>query len=842
MSLPNAARIARRELRGGLRAFWVFLACLALGVAAIAAVGTVREGIEGGLDREGAALLGGDAELSFTYRFADADEIGWMLERAGALSEVVDFRSMAVTGEGEAARRALTQVKGVDDAYPLYGEVRLQGGQPLGDALAGRGARPGAVMAPVLAARLGLETGDTFRLGTGKFVLAGLIEAEPDDAGDGFGLGPRTLVRRIDLQGTGLLEPGTLFDSKYRMTLPPETDLEALEAAARARFADEGLRWRDRRNGAPGIAEFVEQMSAFLVLVGLAGLAVGGIGVSSAVNAYLDRKTEVIATLKSLGADGRTIFLAYFMQIGALALIGIGLGLAIGAAAPLLAAPLLEDRLPIPADFGLYPAPLAEAALYGALAAALFTLWPLSRAEAVRPAALFRGSVERRSLPRARYLVATLAVAAALVGSAAILSPEPILALYAALGVTGSLALLALAAAGTRILARRLTRSRLLRGRTALRLAAGSVGGPGGETAAVILSLGLGLSVLSAVGQVDHNLRSAIETELPDVAPAFFVLDIQPSQIDGYLERVEGDPGVSRVDTAPMLRGVISQINGRPAREVADHWVLSGDRGVTYSEAPPARTTLTAGTWWPEDYDGPPQVSFAAEEGAEMGLALGDAITVNILGREITAEITSFREVDFSSAGIGFIMSMNPAALEGFPHSWISTVYAEQGAEAALLRDISDAYPNITAIGVRDAIARVSEVLGSVVAAITAGAGATLLTGIVVLIGAAAAGVRARIFEAAVLRTVGAVRGQVLTYLALRSALLGAAAGLVALLAGTISAWAVMTFVLDADFSIAAGPALAIVLGGALASLLAGLAFAWRPLSVRPAGVLRARE
>ena len=359
----------------------------------------------------------------------------------------------------------------------------------------------------------------------------------------------------------------------------------------------------------------------------------------------------------------------------------------------------------------------------------------------------------------------------------------------------------------------------------------------------MVLSLGLGLSVLAAIGQIDGNLRSAISRDLPEVAPSYFFVDIQPNQIDGYLDRLARDPAVGRVDTAPMLRGVITRINGRPAQEVAgDHWVVRGDRGITYAATPDDRTTVTAGTWWPEDYSGAPQISFAAEEAEELGLSLGDEITVNILGRDITATITSFREVDFSTAGIGFVMTLNPAALAGAPHTFISTVYAEPEAEAQILRDLANAYPNITAIRVRDAIDRVSELLEGISGAVRWGAAATLLTGFLVLIGAAAAGEGARTYEAAVLKTLGASRARILQSFALRSALLGAAAGIVALGAGILGGWAVSVFLMETSFAVVWSSALGIVAGGVVATLLAGLAFAWRPLAARPAQVLRARE
>ncbi|MEM8872463.1 MAG: ABC transporter permease, partial [Pseudomonadota bacterium] len=303
-----ARRIAARELRGGLRGFRIFLACLALGVAAIAAVGSVRYAIQEGLTREASSLLGGDAEVRFTYRFAEEPERAWMDENALTVSEVVDFRSMAVVREGDQTERALTQVKGVDAAYPLYGSVGLEPQIPLAEALAGSEGLPGLVAERVLVDRLGLSPGDTLSLGTQAFRLMAVLTREPDGVTSSFALGPRIIVRTEDLADSGLITAGTLFDTAYRLKLPPDARLNALRRDVRSEFENNGLRWRDNRRGTPGISVFVDRLSAFLVIVGLAGLAVGGVGVSAAVRSYLDSKTNTIATLKTLGAQGRTIF------------------------------------------------------------------------------------------------------------------------------------------------------------------------------------------------------------------------------------------------------------------------------------------------------------------------------------------------------------------------------------------------------------------------------------------------------------------------------------------------------------------------------------------------------
>ncbi|OOY10096.1 FtsX-like permease family protein [Thioclava sp. F36-7] len=832
-----ALSIARRELRGGIRGFWVMLLCLMLGVAAIASVGLVRSAIERALSDQGAVLLGGDAQYEFTYRRAKPEELQWIADRATAVSEVIDFRSMLSTGT-DSADRALTQVKAVDGAYPLTGKLQLD--PPVAsDALKGQGGVPGIFLDPILADRLGLSPGDKVQLGGQDFVMMARIVREPDSTGTGMGLGPHSIVSLSAIENTPLLSPGSLFETEYRATLPPDTDLATLKQQAETRFDGAGMRWSDRRRAAPGAERFVQRLGSFLVLVGLAGLAVGGVGISATVAAWIERKAPTIATLRALGATGSTIRAAFLIQLAALGLAGILAGLLLGAGLVLGASGLIERSLPLPVEIGLDPGPLGEAALYGALVAMLFALWPLSRMSKMRAATLYRDTGAGRRLPGWPTLVLTVALLTIIVTVSAWFSGLWTLTLASLGGIAVALLILTLAASLIRWLARRAQHS--ARGRPVLRAALAAIGGPRSEARSVILSLGLGLSVLAAVGQVDSGLRGAIDRDLPKVAPAYFVIDIQPDQIQPFTDLLADMPEVTKVESVPMLRGVITKINGEDARKThGEHWVLRGDRGVTYAETP--REKITAGEWWPKDYSGPPLASFSAKEAQEIGLKLGDSITVNILGRDITAKVTSFRDVDFSTGGIGFVLTLDPAALRGAPHTWLATIYAPASAEAQVMRDLAERFPNITAIRVRDALQRVTDALSAIARATSLAAGVTLLTGFVVLIGAAAAGERERAWEAAMLKTLGATRGAILASFALRSALMGAAAGLVAILFGGLAGWAVVDLVMGAEFHFAPIPALLIVTGGVIATLVAGLVFALRPLAARPAGVLRAPE
>lgn len=839
-------RWAWREGRGALPRFRLFLACLALGVAAIALIGLLRASFEAGLQSEGATLLGGDAAITLTYRRASAEERAFLERAALDLSEVITFRSMVTRG----ADGALAQVKAVDGLYPLKGALRLAPDISLDQALAADPAGlPGAVLAPELAARLGLELGESFTLGTQNFRFTARIEGEPDSASSGFALAPRVIVNSAALAQSGLLSPGALFDSTYRLALPegaPPSALSALKAAFEAAFPESGMRWADKRRAAPGLERFLDRTADFLVLVGLSGLAVGGLGIQAAMRGYLAEKMRGIATLKSLGAPAGLIFRLYFWQMGGLALLGIGLGLGLAAFGLLALGPLIAPFLPFPLALTLQPAPLLEAAFYGLVTVVLFTLLPLARAEALRPAALYRGEAGAGRL-RPLRLWQLAAVIAFGLGGALAFSGAWGLALGTLAGLCGALLGLWLAALGLRRLAalgaRRLARRPGGRGRLALRLALGGLAAERAETGASLMALGLCLTVLATLGQIDANLRRAIAEDLPARAPSFFVLDIRADQIADFTTRFGADPRVETLESAPMLRGVIKAINGRPAREVAgDHWVLRGDRGLTYAEAPPPGTTLTEGAWWPLDYAGAPQVSFAAEEAAELGLRLGDHLILNVLGRDLEAEVTSFRAVDFRSARIGFVMVLNAAALRGAPHGHIATLYANPAEDAGLLRDVIAAFPNVTLINLREAAAKVAEAAGAIARATALAASTTLAIGLLVLVATAAAAIAARRREAALFKALGADRRFVFAVLALRAGVLGLVAGGIALGLSALAAFVTLNVVMEAEYVPLLAPALGVLALGVLVSLAATLAFAWPVLAARPAAVLRASE
>ena len=827
--------LARRELRGGLKGFGIFIACLALGVAVIGGVGSLSAAVQSGLKGNARAILGGDIEFHLTQRAASAEERRF-LATAGALSEVTRLRAMAVTDKG----RSLIELKSIDHAYPLYGTVTLAPAQDLATALAFRDGNWGAVAAQALLDRLGLKLGNGIRIGDGRFILRAVLAHEPDSVSGGFELGPRVMIADEAVGSTGLIVPGTLVEHAYRVRLKPGEDADSFAAQARAAFPAAGWRIRNFADAAPNLQQLLDRLTVFLTLVGLTALLVGGVGVGNAIEGYLAEKIETIATLKCLGASQRLIFATYLLQAMALSLVGIGIGLVLGALTPFAVVPFLPATLPIDARAALYPLPLALAAAYGLLATLAFAAWPIGAAGGVRAASLFRNLVEPR---RTRPGIVPMAIAG-LAGLGLILlalatASDRVIAFWFILGAVGALVVFRMAATGLMRVAR-------LAGRPpqpGLRLALANLYRPGAATASVVASLGLGLAVLVAVTLVYGNLMNELDASIPARAPSFFFIDIQPDQIGRFDSLLAGMTDVSEVRQMASLRGRITALNGIPVEQAFvgpdARWATSSERGLTYAATLPPGSKLIAGDWWAADYHGSPLVSFAADLARGMKLKLGDTITVNVLGRDVTATIANLREIDWSSLNINFAMVFSPGTLDGAPQSFIATARTSPDNEAALERAVTDAFPNVSAIGVRDAIATLSDIVASIATAVRITAAVTLAAGALVLAGAIAAGHRRRVYEAVVLKVLGATRRQIGGSFLIEYGLLGLASALLAAIIGSLAAYFVLTRVMHAPWAFLGGAVAATALLATGFTLLAGFAGTWRALGAKAAPYLR---
>lgn len=835
---PIALRLARRELRTGLKGFRIFLACLALGVAAIAAVGSVSSAMMAGLEGDARGILGGDVALRMVHQPATPEALSY-LEESGEVSTIVSMRAMARAEAGEAS--SLVELKAVDGLYPLVGELELDRDMALADALAERDGVYGAVAEESLAQRLNIDVGDRLRLGDSTLELRALITVEPDRLVNFASFGPRLMISDAAVAETGLVQVGSLVRHYYRIVLPANTDRQAWIADLEERFPDAGWRVSSLENATPGYDNFVSRVTLFLTLVGLTALLVGGVGVAMAVRSYLDGKTETVATLKCLGAPSGLVFRTYLLVVCILAAIGTVIGLAVGALAPIVAAKLAAPLLPFTIPVAVYPAPLALAGVFGVLTAVAFSLWSLGRVCEVKAGQLFRSAiVPLGGRPRLPYLIA-LTAAIALLGALAILTAtDPWLATSFIVGSAAAVALFLGASWLIMAGARRAGRPR----DPELRMALANLHRPGAPTPGVVLALGLGLTVLVTISLIQANLSRQVDERIPEVAPAYFFIDIQPHQIDRFVEILRGIEGVGDIQTTPMVRGRITHIKGVPADEASVRpdasWVLRGDRGLTYSATPPENSEVVEGTWWPADYAGPPLVSFDANLADGLGVAIGDTMTLNILGRPMTVEIGNLRKIDWGSLGMNFTFVFAPGTLEAAPHSIIATVHVNDAAlEATVQRAVTDALPNVTAIRVKDALEGANRILSAVSIAVRATAAVTLVAGTLVLAGAIAAGHARRVRDAVILKVLGATRWRIVKTYLLEYGLLGLSTAAIASLVGSTAAAVVVVEVMRGDFVLPPGVLALTALLAMTITVSFGFVGTWRALGQRPAPMLR---
>jgi len=837
-------RMAVREMRGGLRGFYVLIACIALGVMAIAGVGSVASALIEGLAREGRVILGGDMAFSLSLRETSAAERAF-LESHGRLSLAATMRAMARAQNGGAA---LVEVKAVDDSYPLYGKVALEPAQPLADILAQRNGAFGAAADPALLARLDLPLGGRISVGAATLEIRAALQSEPDKLAGGIGFGPRLLISEKALRASGLVQPGSVVRWHYRLRLPANdaTDaaVRAVTSAAKTQLPEAGWEIRSRTNASPTLATNVERFTQYLTLVGLTALLIGGVGVANAVKSHVDRRWEVIATMKSLGATGPRVFAIYLFQVLVLAALGTIPGLVAGAALPFLLAWGLGGVLPLPLAPALHPGDLALALLYGLMTALAFAIWPLGRAHDVPVSALFRDEVvaDWRPPPR-RYILATLVSAGALAAVAVALAYDRRIAAIFVVAAAVAFVLLHLVALVVMMLARRLPRLRS----PVMRLAIANIHRPGALTPSVVLSLGLGLTLLVAVIAIDGNLRRQFLAALPEKAPSFYFVDIPEGDAAKFNAFIKEKAPRATLAEVPMLRGRIVAANGTAAERLKPPsdaaWALQSDRGITYSDTVPTGSRLVAGTWWKPDYEGPPLVSFEKRIADGLGLGIGDSVTVNVLGRSVTATVANLRAVDWQSLGINFVMVFSPNTFRGAPNAHIATLTYASGSsneeEVALLRAVANAFPAITAMRVRDVLDTVGSTVTNLVLAIRVASGLTLIMAALVLGGALAAGHRRRVYEAVILKTLGATRMRLVAAYAMEYFVLGLATALLGVAAGSAAGAYVLTRIMNLPFIWLPAPLVVCSACAIAATIALGLVGTYKALGQKPASVLR---
>jgi putative ABC transport system permease protein len=475
---------------------------------------------------------------------------------------------------------------------------------------------------------------------------------------------------------TGLVRPGSLLHHRYRLALRPGLDPQEAGRSLTGRFPEAGWQIRHLEDAGQNLRRFLNNTRNYLDLIGLSALLIGGVGVANAVRAHLERKARSIAILKCLGATLAQVSALHLMVIGAIGLVSILAGSALGALLPWLLAETLGG-LGLSVLPGFYAGPLLRAAIFGVLTTLAFSLPALLRAGRTRPAQLLRASAIEIGAGSARDRWSVGAAGLVLILMVVALTENKGLAAsYCAAALVTLIAFRGLAHFFQS--AARALRRGTARGNRALRFALAAIERPGAPVASIVLSIGLGLTVLIAVALIQGSVREDLARRIPDKAPSFYFIDIQPDQIGAFESLVKALPEATAYQSVPMLRGRIVRMAGADADTITPPpelaWVLRGDRGITWSARPPEGAEVVEGEWWPADYEGEPLISLDEETAQGFGLSIGDAITVNVLGREITGKIANLRRIDWSSLSINFVMVFSPGLMESAPQTSIATV------------------------------------------------------------------------------------------------------------------------------------------------------------------------
>ena len=824
-------KLASRNLRSGLRGFWILLSCLTLGVSAIAIIGSLASAVTHGISEQGQQLMGGDVEFALTQREATAPELSF-LQQQGRLSEAITLRAMAQGGGAS----TLVELKATDAAYPLFGKVEMAEGQMA------VGAQE-AVVEPLLLSRLNLKIGDTMKLGRADVKITGVIGNEPDRIAGGFVLGPRVLISQEALNTTGLIQPGSLASHNYRIRLAGNGNLAKAKAViddAKVKFPEAGWRARATDKAAQGADEFVDKLASYLTLVSVAALVVGGAGIANAVSAFVSRRQSSIAILKCLGATNRDAIAISLIEIMMVSVLGLAIALCLGAATPFVVKYLFGAIIPLPISLSFAAKPLVLAAVLGLLVTMSFSLWPLARVTAIKGAEVFRvQSTSDQKLPPWPIIASSLA----LLGLASFICIYAFDDRRVTAYFIGGLALAYLGlwavSAGLVYLAALLPKPNNF----ILKQAVTSIYRPGAASRSVIMALGLGLGLFVTLALTDQTISREIRSNLPDRAPAFFFGDVQGSEFEQFRTLLAAQTGVTDISHTPMLRGRFSKIRDIPVDKYVakgdGSWALRGERGFTFADEMPKGSTLVSGAWWPKDYVGPPLVSLADDIAQGLDIKLGDKITVNVLGRDMEATVASTRNLNWRSLGINFVLVFNRTALEAAPHTELVTADMSGGDEGKVLNVMAAQFPSVTSVRVKDALQSVGDLLAKMLGAVRAANILALLTGVLVLAGALAAGLSARSYEAVVLKTYGATRSQLLWCFIAEYMVLGGVAALFGILAGNVASWFMAHYALEMAFQFSFANAALTAMLAMFATVATGLIVTFRALSAKPSFYLR---
>jgi putative ABC transport system permease protein len=811
-------RMALREIRASWHRLLFFFICIAIGVMAIVVIRSVIQSVRNGLTREARTLTGADFVITSDRAFTDNVLAAVERERqSGRVTTVVNAMELATMvrpADGQPGIK-MVEMKAVESRFPLYGTLTLESGRYSHELLRGGG----VLVRPELLAQLKLKVGDRIFIGTKPFEIRGVIKEEPGRNVGAFSIGPRILIDYADLPSTGLLSLGSRASRQILLLMTGDGTVKA-EANLRAAFVNEFVRGRGYWSNADRMGENLARAENYLSLVGLVVLILGGIGVSSVTRVFVQQKVKSIAILKCVGSTNGSILAIYMTQVVVLGAAGSALGVAL-AAGVIAALPSFVGDVSalLQADYGLTAAAVVQGLAIGLLVSMLFSLVPLLDIRHVKPGLLLRqDSPVGMRFDWLKWMV-TAAVAAALVGVAAWQAGSLTVGLVLSAGFVAVAVVLHVAGI---ILVRAVQPLRHARS-FALRHAVLHVGRRGNQTRVILLAVGLGAFFILGVRTLQANLLRDFSVQVGADAPDMFLIDVQPAQRDQVAALLDSQNGAAPAPKLiPVLRARVVGVEGRELNlesfeQVRGRGGLAREFTVTYRPNLEGNEEVIAGRWWDATPSAEPEVSI--EEGflERQKIQVGDRMRFDVLGKVITARVASIRRVNWEDfrAG-GFMFVFRPGAFDGAPHTYISTVRGPQddAQRSQMQASVVAQFPNVSIIDLREILTTIRNVVDKVTLGVTVVGGLVFFSGTLILIGAVSMTKFRRVYEAAILKTLGASSRLIAATLLLEYGVLGAIAGTIGAVGAIGLSWAIATYALELPWT--AAPALTI--GGIFAT------------------------
>jgi putative ABC transport system permease protein len=840
------AALAWRDSRAVRKRLALFMSAISIGVAALVAIDSYAGNVTAAVHEQSRALLGGDLIVRSRSAFAPAvDTVLDSLRGAGArVARITSFASMGVV-RGQPGTR-LVQVRAVEPGFPFYGTIDTRPARQW--SVLHRGAN--VLVDPSLLVALDAQVGDSLQLGFATFAITGTLENVPGDAAIASAFGPRVFIPASMLDETGLLVFGSRAEYEAMIATPTGTDVGKFAKDLRGQLDSARVRVRTAEDTERNLTDGVTQLHRFLGIVGLVALLLGGIGVASAIHAYVSEKIDTVAILRCMGATTAQVITIYAATAAAMGLLGALGGAALGVVTQFALPGILGDFMPVDVRPTLAPAAVVAGLVTGVWVALIFALRPLLAIRNVSPLQALRRTVSE--LPRGRWWrdVPRLVATAALVVSLVIITRaragdwQETAGMLGAIG--GALLVLTLVAAGLTWVARRVVRDHWP---FVVRHGISSLHRPGSQTRPIVLALGFGAFLISTLYVTQANLirHLTLSGEATRANMAFF--DVQADQIERVdsLVRQHGHPILQRVPIVPMR---IAEIGGRSVAaliaDTSDHisgWAVRREYRSSWRDTLVGSERIVAGKWFTPNEPGDralAEVSLEREIAAELGVGVGDTIVWDVQGVRVPSRVTSIREVNWARFEPNFFAVFEPGALEGAPASHVVlTGVADVTSRARLQRAVVDVYPNVSSLDLALIQDSVERILDKVAVAVRFMALFSLVTGALVLFSAVAATRRRRIREAVLLRTLGATRPQIRRMMLTEYAVLGALGAATGVLLSLGGAWGIVHYMFELPFALASGASLAIAGGMMLLTIVLGLTSGRRVLSETPMAALR---